>query len=232
MAEWLWSLLKLIFSDSASLTVWGQFFRVFPKKGFVTPRITGHWTGTWVNSRNSLSWMVKYGRLSPQKASGDIKLSSDWTMWEQSVGDEAIITIGSAQITSSHIKWRCDKTLKRLLNMSSSCTEAKTLGGGGGLTRAWCILATSSIFSSPLLSGESRSCSSGLLFSISLGGLKEGVAWLFAPGIKVWYTVPNRCKFNVSPASRRGQWQILSHTDSRQDIPLLKKVGATCEVNS
>lgn len=49
-------------------------------------------------------------------------------MWEQSLGDVAITTIGSAVKTSSHSRWVYDSTVYRLRNRSISCTDDSTNG--------------------------------------------------------------------------------------------------------
>lgn len=60
---------------SINRMVCGQCWSVFAKNGFVTPNMTGGgpWF-CWVNSLNSLSWIVKYGRLSAAYAIGAMRL--------------------------------------------------------------------------------------------------------------------------------------------------------------
>lgn len=57
-----------------------------------------------------------------------VYLVNAWTIAEQSVGELAITTIGSAISTSSHSRWTCDSTQPRLRNRSTSCTEPNSCG--------------------------------------------------------------------------------------------------------
>lgn len=88
----------------------GQSLNSLTKNGLVTPSITagmGRLLHSWVNSLNSLSCMVKYGRASAQYSSGAINATKACTICEQSAGEVPTTTIGSDVMTSSHsvYKW-------------------------------------------------------------------------------------------------------------------------------
>ncbi len=130
-------------------------------------------------------------------------LISDWTINEQSVGDDPITTIGSPVKTNSHSKWMCVRTLNKLRNMSISCTEDSTCGGN------WFIEL-------------SNRC--GLVVSLFAWALPFDLLFIF--GMTVWKIVPNKCSVIDSPASIAGQWQILSQADSKTSSPSSKYCGA------